>query len=293
MIKKLNIALAVLFAAMFAVKGLKSVRRANADDAAAAPAAGGGAGEMSTLSPRVFYEYWSGYTLQNPISNRNGVLLDIIRAIFPNATFSRINGGIEDFANKLRSDGHAVLVGFGAHSALAEFRVAPTPLMNCPLALMTLRSNPWHYVDYSSLTNIRIVASEGFLDYSVLKRLREDTENGAAKLRTLPSHVTKVEMGEMVLRGEADAFVLSDLQNSDVATRDGLMSARFVHSFRKSSAITSEGTVLYVSGLDPDFASRVIDEYEAGLRRIDASGELRRIMEYYEIPYAPLQPKGN
>ena len=99
--------------------------------------------------------------------------------------------------------------------------------------------------------------------------------------------------GKVFRQDTANAFVLSDLQNSDVATRDGLMSARFVHSFRKSSAITSEGTVLYVSGLDPDFASRVIDEYEAGLRRIDASGELRRIMEYYEIPYAPLQPNGN
>ena len=94
-------------------------------------------------------------------------------------------------------------------------------------------------------------------------------------------------LNRVVGKGEADAMVIADLHNSDGAPKDGLTSMRFIQNFRKSSVIASEGTLLYVSGLDADFAKKVIDDFERGIRRIDASGELRRICEYYGTPYAP------
>jgi len=45
-----------------------------------------------------------------------------------------------------------------------------------------------------------------------------------------------------------------------------------------------------VSGKDADFAKSVLEEYEAGVRRIDKNGMRRRIFEYYGIPYQPVLP---
>lgn len=240
MIRKINIALAVLFVAMFALKGLKTAMQSGGAPAAREETAEP-SGDVSELAPHVYYEYWAGYTLENPISNRNGVLLDMVRAVFPNATFDLVHGDVSNVVERLRTDSRAVVVGFGDHTALAEFPVAPTPLMNCPLVLMTLRTNPWHYTDFSSLTNLRIVANDAFLDYTDIRSLKKLTENGGANLRILPDGVTKVEMAEMVMKGEADAMVIADLRNSEGAPKDGLTSMRFIQSFRKSSVVASEG----------------------------------------------------
>ena len=49
--------------------------------------------------------------------------------------------------------------------------------------------------------------------------------------------------------------------------------------------IANDGTMLYVSGKEPEFEKRVINAYEVGIRRIEKSGERRRIFEYYGVPY--------
>ena len=199
MIKKINIALAIAFAAMFAMKGLKNLKEASAKRAAAQDRAAVQQ-EESQLAPHVCYGYWAGYTLENPISNRNGVLLDIVRAIFPKATFRHIHGEVKDFAKVLREDPHAVLVGFGSHPALKEFPSAPTPLMTCPLVVMTLRTNPWYYEGVESLNELRILADEAFLDYKVIRDLHERAGQNPERLRIMPSAVSKVVMAEMVGR---------------------------------------------------------------------------------------------
>jgi hypothetical protein len=76
--------------------------------------------------------------------------------------------------------------------------------------------------------------------------------------------------------------------NVEGATLDGLTSLRFLQRFRKSKVIANDGTMLYVSGKDADFAKRVIDAFEAGIRRIEKSGERRRIFEYYGVPYTSI-----
>ena len=45
-----------------------------------------------------------------------------------------------------------------------------------------------------------------------------------------------------------------------------------------------------MSGNDAGFAKSVVEEYEAGLRRIDKNGMRRRIFEYYGIAYEPVKP---
>ncbi len=286
MIRKLNILLAVVFAVMFAIKSLKSLKDSRAVRSAPPPAVAQ-ADAASTLAPNVYYIYWAGYSQLNPITNRNGVLLDIVRAVFPNATLMRECETVDEVVERLRSDDRAVLVGLGAHDALKKFPVAPTPLMYTPLVLLTLRTNPWRYTDYSSLTNLKIIADCAYLDCAVLRHLQADTAKGGAFLRTFPSTVTKVQLAEMVLRGEADGFAMSYLPNSEGTMKDGMNAVRIIQNFRKSPPISSDGTLFYVSGKDPAFAEACIADFEKGIRRIAKAGELRRIYEYYGTPYSP------
>ena len=285
MIKKINVVLAVAFAVLLAFKGLKSLRDSRAKEPAARQESVAERPEVSQLAPRVYYGYWAGYTLENPISNRNGVLLDIVRAVFPNATYHQIKGDVGEFVKVLRDDAHAVVVGFGEHPALKEFPRAATPLMHCPLVLMTLRTNPWRYKDASSLDGLRIVATEALLDYKVLRDLRDGEGKVSAKLRLMPSTVSKVELAELVVKGEADAFVMGDLKNAEGADRDGLTSVRILQNFRRSRPIANDGTLFYASGKDAAFAKQLIDAFENGIRRIEENGMRRRIFEYYGIRY--------
>ncbi len=289
MIKKINVALAIAFAVLLTVKGLKQLKdAATAQSTARQNVAAAQQADVSSLAPHVYYGYWAGYTLENPISNRNGILLDIVRAVFPKATFSHVHGNVEVFAKIMQEDPNAVVVGFGNHPDLKQFQSAPTPLMHCPLVLMTLRTNPWRYKGAASLDELRIVADEAFLDYKVIRDLRARVGKDSGRLRLVPSTVTKVGLAEIVEKGEADAFVMADLMNVEGATLDGLTSLRFLQRFRKSKVIANDGTMLYVSGKDADFAKRVIDAYEAGIRRVEKSGERRRIFEYYGVPYTPV-----
>ena len=291
MIRKLNIFLIVTVALMFAMKGIKEFKASRAKaDSDVKGTVERQESESSDLAPHVYYGYWAGYTVENPISNRNGVLLDIIRAIFPKAEFRHVHGEVKDFMERLQSDPQAVLLGFGEHPLLKDNLTSPMPILSCPMVIMTLRSNPWRYKDFSSLTNLRIVADESFLDYKVLRKLKEIAGNDSDRLRIMSATITKEELAEMVENGAADAFVMADMDNTEGAMKDSLTSVRILHNFRKSQPIGAEGTRLYVSTLNPEFGRRVVKEYEAGMRRIDSDGQRRRIFEYYGIPYEPLPP---
>ena len=97
-----------------------------------------------------------------------------------------------------------------------------------------------------------------------------------------------MEMAAMVEAGEADAFAVSgDIGDKGVAI--DTMSIRILQRFRKSPEIARGDIMLYVSSLDKDYADRVIEAYEAGIRRIDASGERRRIFDYYGMVPTPIK----
>ena len=288
MIKKVNIILAVGFSLLLAMKGLKEIKDSRKLKSRSQETVATVRQEASGLAPCVCFAHWTGYSVPDPISNRNGVLLDIVRAIFPNATYRVVNGNAEDFAAVLREEPNAVVVGFGNHPALKEAVAAPTSIMACPLVLMTLRSNPWHYKGPSSLEGLRLIANEAYLDYKILQDMRERYGKDSSALRFMPVSTSKIRLAEMVEDGEADAFVMSGMKNRAGAVMEGDISAHLLHNFRASEPIAVEGTRFIVSGKDPELSKRMIDEFEKGLRRIDRSGERRRIFEYYGAAYDPL-----
>lgn len=127
-------------------------------------------------------------------------------------------------------------------------------------------------------------------DKSFAPMLKHERERLLNEILKRAGEAKDVSLSRLCEMGEADAFVMADLKNAQGAAIDGLTSTRFLQNFRKSKMISSDGTVFYVSGKDPDFAKRLVGEFEAGFRRIKENGQLRRIREYYGIPSETNQP---
>lgn len=281
MIKKINIALAVCFVAMFAMKGLKQLKQS--PDRRKAPAVTEEKAVSDLPAPCVYYIYWSQYSVEDPISNRNGVFLDTIRAIFPKAEFRRLRADVSEFVQKLRDDPRAVVVGFGDHPAFKGCLAAPTPLAYTGYVVITSRNNPWRYSGPDSLKELRILARESLLDYDGIRALLDLVDSKGRKvLRTVPAETPAAAFVDMLGKGEADAFLATcSKDKGGVAT--GRIPEHLLHTFRMSDEIGHDPSLLYVSSLDAAYAKRVVEEYEKGLVRITESGERRRIFDYYGI----------
>ena len=293
MIKKLNVVLVAVFVAMLALKGLNGLKKARARaDADRTPAASTAVREAPSIPPpHVYYVHWMYFASEDPISNRNGILLDTVRAVFPGSTFTLLRGGPEQFVQKLREDPHAVVVGYGHHPALEGCRAAQTPLGYGKFILMTLRSNPWRYTGPDSLDKLRIVMLSECLDYKELRERHERLGPDSPLLRVFPETLSPMELAAMVEAGKADAFVAGGDHGNASGIALEATSVRILQHFRKSPEIGRGDVLLYVSSLDKDYSDRVIEAYETGIRRIDASGERRRIFDYYGMVPPPIEKK--
>lgn len=291
MIRKVNILLAVAFVAMLCAKGLKdlSASRAATKAETSAPAAAKG---VSALVPHVYYANWPRFCVENSIANRNGVLLDTMRAIFPEAEFRHLRGSVTEFAKALREDPFAVVVGFGRHRDLEGAGVvSDIPIAYSKLTVMTLRKNPWRYKGHESLAGLRIVTNGNFLDFPLVRSIIKAQQDGAGDgLPTVtvvqPELGSREELARLVESGEADAFFETFVRNGFLPE---LMSTTIVQRFRMAGEIDRGDVLLHVSNLDPAFCAAVMEEYAKGMRRIEASGERRRIFDYYGMVPAPLK----
>ena len=281
MIKKINIALVSVFAMILLASALRGVlsgeKRKNPEARVESRSAASNAPKVN-----VYYVRWAKYAMKNKITCRNGVLLDIMRAIFPGAGAQHIVGEAKKFVEKMAEDPSAVVVGFGDHPDFAGCRRAPTPLAMAPLVVRTLRSNPWRYEGQESLDKLRLIVRSSLLDYSVI---RERLKNGSDKTLVVESGMTIGEMMDLIESGKADGFVATGESGTGEME---MTAAQILLRFRTSEPISNDPVYLYVSSADPAFADAVIDAYEKGMRRIAASGELDRIFEYYDMTHDPI-----
>ena len=293
MIKKFNIALAIAFAVLIAFKAVKSIMPERGGNAAVAAKTAGGR-EDETPAINVYYDNWTYFAQEDRISNRNGICLDTLRAIFPKAQFHRVNGeNIFSYAKKLQEDPSGVLCTFGTHPDLKDFAVAPTPIASSKIVLYTLRSNPWRYTGPKSLENIKIATARDFLDSKLLRDLYERYGEDSPRLKVLPVSVTAAELEKTVESGAADAFVATGVKLNNALSADAAQqrsSTSRLKRFRFSGEVSRSDVLFIVSSLDPDLSKRIVDAYETGLRRIDKSGQRRRIFEYYGMTPAPINP---
>lgn len=289
MIKKINVALAIAFAVLIAVKVVKSLMPERGASAASETVS---VRADDTPAVNVYYANWTYFAQEDRISNRNGVCLDTIRAIFPKARFNHLHPGeLRDFVAIVQKDPSAVICTFGEHPDLKGMPAAPTPLAYSSIVLYTLRSNPWSYTGPESLEKIRIATSREYLDFGVLRDLSDGSGGDSSRLKVYPASTTEAELEKVVESGEADAFVATGINLHNALSADAAQqrsSTSRLKRFRFSSVIGRSDILLHTSPLDPELSKRIIDTYEAGIRRIDASGERRRIFEYYGMIPAPL-----
>lgn len=286
MIKKLNILLFVLvgllLAAKFARDRLQTPTSVAEEDAPAI------AVRNADLPINVYFESWPPFALVNPVTHRNGYALDIVKAIFPKARLIPIDEPRTNAASSLVGDPLGVNVLDGRRPDLLRYPAAPTPIVEEDLVVYTLRTNAWTYTDAASLDRLRLVFGEDYLDSEVLRNLLARKSGRVRVLRhTEPAFAAPLGL---VNAGEADGVVMGASFYKTVKLLG--MNPETLLFYRISSPIDRIPLLLTVSNLDEALSRRIIDAYEKGLREITASGELRRIREYYGLSDAPKPPKG-
>lgn len=284
MIKKLNIALLIAFVAILAVKMISGLLPGEGKARSAAPTE---VAEVVSNEPMVhiYYVRWLNYAVENRITNRNGVLLDTMREIFPHAEVRYLPGDVAGFVKVLAEDPAAVVVGFGAHPALEQAVLAPTPMATATLIVRTLRGNPWRYTGPESLDKLRLVVYDSLLDYEAMRVRLKRFGEGSDLFQIVKEGTSLGDIAEIIESGKADAFV--DTCESSAASQE-MTSAHILQMFRTSKPIAKDPVLLHVSSLDPEFAKAVVEAYESGLRRIDANGVRKRIFDYYGMTPNPL-----
>lgn len=276
MIKKLNICLLIVFAAMIGMKAVKN----NLNQRRAAPVkVAVKAPSKETVSPTIYYSPWAYYTYPNEISNRNGIILDTMRAIFPGAKVVEIGESYESAIAALDKDPKGVLVSYGRHEMLDDkCLIAPTPLAHVSLTIYLPRSSTWTYNGEESLDELRIVSLPSYLDFDIADSFaKRHVDDG--KMTLLKDEHAPMEALNKLMSGEFDAmFGTYEIPAEVVQEMSG---AFLVGRVKKTEPIETMDIVLHVSGKDEKLANKIIDAYEKGMKKIKESGELSRIEAYY------------
>ncbi len=276
MIKKINILLIVSVAVLFglkllldAVDGMKKTSTVSADMANR---------EVSDLAPTVYFYQWRPYSCVDPITNRNGLFLDIIRAIFPKAKFVCRGDDISDYVQFLDEDPTAVCVNYGEHPYLSKHPTAKTPIGSHRLLLYLPRTSKWRYAGPESLDKLRIGVEDDDLDSKCIRELRKKWKDDPKHIRVVAGHDSEEQACLLAERGEIDAFVTN---NEDILQVQHHTARRMVQGFRTSEPIDQVDVLFRVSGKNPELAKRMIDAFDNGMKTIRRTGELKRILEYY------------
>lgn len=279
MIKKLNICLLAVLLLLFGVKMVKDRVSAPTIPAAAVverPV------RNAEFSPTIYYLPWAPYAVVNQLTNRNGYLLDVLRAIFPNARLVRVYGSVRDIAARLHDDPSGVQCEYGEHMFLTNVVSASTPLMMRDVAVYTGRTDPWVYEDLSSLEKICLGVSEDDLDGKVICEYVRKYWNDPKHVRIFTGNLRDNKEWQAEMRAKRVNGYL-DTQTRSVSSFRLGSAADQTLLFRESPKIDTVPCRFSVSDRDPAYAKLLIEAYERGYREIEASGELRRLREYYGI----------
>jgi len=277
MIKKINIALAVVFAVLFGFKCLLDMATAAKSRTRPAPsAAQQGAPAASELAPHIYYVYRQGFYAPNRITNRNGTVMDVMKAVFPRAEFRPLRTGLSvaEIEKILADDPQGAIVEVGWRDASGRFPHSKTPVSMSALSLFLRRDCAWTYAGPESLDKLRI-GWTGEMNYSpVLRKFAEKWKNTPGKAVVSSSFNYPYLVFEQDLTAaKLDAFVYY--------SASGYYMQDTVIRYRRSMPFDILPLHLCVSDKDPEYAQRLLAEYEAGMERIGANGELMRIAGYY------------
>ena len=211
MIRKLCIALIVLITVMIVAK--ISIVLCDDGRVGETPTATKSENCAKIITPTVYYTSWVPYAIENELTNRNGYLLDLVRAVFPTTRFVRLYGDTSVVAEALSKDPFGVSVMHGNHYTMEKFAHAPVPVLVDDVVVHTMRTNSWTYTGPKSLGELRLVFQD---DYLICPELRKYAEANPDKV-----HICKTDdpaysdvAGE-VIAGRSDGFASTKALQSD------------------------------------------------------------------------------
>lgn len=274
MIKKVNIALVIVGVVLFGIKLLTMISIPQRSNTVAPVAEESNA--VSDLTPTVYYFRLPGYAAEDRITHRNGYFNDLLRAIFPRANLVEVMSDDDLPTEKFLSDPRAVAVYESSYASnIVGCASSQSPLGSCELCLWSLRKSEWVYDGTTNaLAGVRVGVRRDLNSAQVVSLLKA---RGLDKSK-LKVYAENADIVEVLRKGEADVFLglfVSHHQFFEIE------SSKVLTSCRNTPPIGRIGMHLLSSGADPEFTAALFREYEVGLKRIEASGERRRIAEYY------------
>ena len=270
MIRKLCRALVALIAIMIVAKIAFLLR--SDGGTGQTPAAATAEQCVKTIAPTVYYTSWVPYAIENKLTNRNGYLLDLVRAVFPAARFVRLYGDTGVVAEALSKDPLGVSVMHGNHYTMEKFSHAPVPVLVDNVVVHTMRTNSWTYTGLKSLGELRLVFQD---DYLICPELRDYAEANPDKV-----HICKTgdpaygDVAGEVIAGRSDGFASTKALQSD-ARSIGLTAVKML-AMKASKPIGKVEILFKVSKCDPKISAEILEAWELGLRRITESGVISR-----------------
>lgn len=281
MIKKINIALAVVFAVLFGLKLLLDFVESAKKDERRTVAAQTFQSEVSTLAPHVYFVRWEPFFAPNLVTKHDGFCLDIIREIFPNAIFddSKDTTRIAAVRDILKSDPRAVIADFGDMKELEEFPAAEEQMFMVMLCVYTPRTSAWTYTGPESLDQLRLGWTEDFNDSPVLRAFAEKWKDTPGK--AVVSEIL-CDAGDyfwkMIEKGELDGFVSSYGYILNSGEQDD---AKAFVRYRSSKPIDRVKIRFRASNVDLEWSKAVCKAFDDGVHRLYHSGFIQRLLDYY------------
>ncbi len=234
---------------------------------------------------QIYYPFWPPYSAENPVTNRNGFCLDVIRRIFPKADFIRCDRELPDLVAILKENPAAALVNFGAHPMLEGFARSQAPIVRYNVVVLSPRARSWRYAGAASLEEICLGYGVDYLEVPLVAQHWAANRENPARAKCFPQGSGMAIWMQAAQAGEIDAFIATeatgewDDDHTNLEVRD---------QFRISEPIDSVPLYLTLSNLNPEFAEAVLAEFAAGLERLAADGTLDRFHRDYDLT-APAQ----
>lgn len=282
MIKKINIALALVFVVLFAFKFLLDAATAAKARKRRAAVTAAVASSASDLAPHIYFSAWPPHFSPNAVTRHNGFCLDIIREVFPNAVFddSKDTTKLETVLELLRTDPDAVIAEYGDLPELEGFPTASEQMAWMALCVYLPRTNPWQYAGPESLDQLRLGWTADYNDSPVLRAFAEKWKDtpGKAVVYNPPRHVGDFYW-ERITGGEIDGFV-STVGEAEISRLDN-DSKSFVR-YRRSKPIDVVTLRFRASSVDLERSQRICDAFDEGVHRLYRDGTIQRLAEYYQ-----------
>ncbi len=286
MIKKVTFVLFILIVALLALAILKKKKAQSAAPAqTAAVAVVDASADCLGNALQIYYPYWPPYASENPVTNRNGYCLDVLRRIFPKATFVRSDCELPEIVPILDENPVAGFVTVGAHPLVKAYAQSKEPIAYYNLVILTSRHSTWRYTGPESLEQICLGYAEDYLEDTLIAQHWAKHQNNPERAKLLGHYSTTSDWVKMVMAKEIDAFVVAEATGT---WDDAHSNLSLLDTFRISQPIARVPLYLTVSNLNPAFAERVLEEYAEGLQRLRQEGTLSRLAQHYDLPASTL-----